>query len=202
MTAEAMLWLQELDVASFVAISYFFRFMVFWSPFTLWSFCLEPIQIFLNPDHCQASLSGITQIYMKQPCLPAMLHQLNSQQLSWSVKSCQLCGTEKRWWTEQLSVGITRIVRLVRLVRLVKIYLELPHSQTARARDPKFLKNVHLPLSVVSHVRCHMSGVTCHLYLFFLFFFFFFYNWWSQSVEGLPRLVSISGSFTVHGSFN
>ena len=59
--------------------------------------------------HCQASHSSITKIYLKRPCLPAMLHQLKIQQLSWSVKSCQLCGTEIRWGTEQLSVGITKM---------------------------------------------------------------------------------------------
>ena len=47
----------------------------------------------MMPD-LSASVSGITKTYLKQPCLPAMLHQLNSQQLSWTVKSCQLYGTK------------------------------------------------------------------------------------------------------------
>ena len=48
-----------------------------------------------------------------------MLHQLNSQQLSWSVKSCQLCGKEIRWWTEQLSVGITRMSKQLQATKTV-----------------------------------------------------------------------------------
>ena len=32
-----------------------------------------------------------------------------AEHLNWSVKSCQLCGTEIRWWIEEASVGINRM---------------------------------------------------------------------------------------------
>ena len=73
------------------------------------------------------------------------------------------------------------------------------NSQTIRARELKFLENVHPPtMCQMLHVMCHVSQVTyhvshvtsqvthfkCHFFFFFLLLFSLT-RWWSQSVEGL-----------------
>ena len=102
---------------------------------------------------------------------------------------------------------------------LVKISSYHCQFQTGRARELKFLKNVHATLCVMCHVSsvtCHMSPVICHLspvtwQHFFLHFFFikkrrskkdFFSSfkinwtkWWSWSVEGLLSTGPTPSSF-------
>ena len=90
--------------------------------------------------------------HLRQPCFPELLQlqQLISRQLNWSVKSCQLCGTERRWWTKQLSVGMTRMGNpftvyffLIKYIKLCKTHLEKRKLVCTRINICLYLIFVH-----------------------------------------------------------
>ena len=75
-------------------------------------------------------------------------------------------------------------------------------SQTIRARELKFLKNVYPPPFVTCHascVTCHMSRIMCHMSRVTCHMSFFFcgeaYRWRVCYQRGLPRLVIVCCSF-------
>ena len=71
-------------------------------------------------------------------------------------------------------------------------------SKNVRVRELKFWENDHPPPCVT----CHVSHVTCHIFIYFLFFIFGGKSggasWWSVCYQrGLRRLVFIQGPFLV-----
>ena len=101
-------------------------------------------------------------IFLYVPFRRFSLRQRHITSHSPIISPCSTLRIERFAFHAYLTV-FTNVNKHVSEQYLVILFL---HSKTVRARELKWLENVHLPPRVMCHmstVVCHMSTVTCHV---------------------------------------